>query len=114
MTEFSEIDPVTYLTRELEQLWCDEYCSLEIAFEDGFNGDSPWPWVLSLSWATEHDTPHGASWAEYHWQFYGPTFVEALDAAVEWAKELVAFATPDEDESCITSVGTDPGEEHAE
>lgn len=77
----------TGLMLELEGLWFDEGCSINLRFED----NDCEQWCLMLTWASDSGNPHGADWAEYTWQFYGSTPEESLTDAIEWCRGLLPF-----------------------
>ena len=96
--EVAEQDPFTALGYQLSDLWCTEWCGWDISFDAGWPGqDNPWPWTVALSWIQDSGSPHGADFAEFTWQFYGGTAIEALFEAVNWAAELSQFRPNDDD-----------------
>ena len=95
--EVAERDPFTALGYQLGELWCTEWCAWTVNFDEGWPGqDNPWPWTVALSWIQDSGAPHSADFAEYTWQFYGATAIEALFEAVNWAAELSQFAPNDD------------------
>jgi hypothetical protein len=82
----------TDAAEKLSELWFDEGCSWGLTFDQNpYPPKSPFPWCLTLEWATEHDTPHNADFCTYTWQFYGASAEECVNDALKWATGLLPF-----------------------
>lgn len=80
----------------LADLWSAETCGIDWRYEPAHYAAVDAPWTLSLTWVDDHHAPHGADFAEYHWQFTGATPAEAAIEAVAWCRALLPFKRCDE------------------